>query len=223
MPDINTVSQRIHKRIKKGDTRFNVNTIDFTIINRKIFFNNEYCYNKKYDFVLLKNNKIKIGLQHQHIAKNILDYVIGAGSVIIDNRGFLIYLDNQSGTFQFSRQQQNEYVNNLHEIITLTNCHIYHTDYTIATDADQMHKTEVTNRYYGADNILYDINEYKSYIQTMSVDKWNWVLSENIFDHTLYYRLNLDLQQHIGYDYLKLYRHFYTYGQYEMGRGVGFY
>ena len=221
-PSIEEYNNRIQRKIIPGDRRFNVNTFDFNIIDRRILFDNEYCYHKKYDFILLENKKIKIGLQHQHISKNIMGSVIGAGSLSVDTDGMITYLDNQSGTFQFNNNEHNDYLKILHSVVNLQNAQIFDIDYTTYRDPTKPKKVFKKNNFYKP--IIYNDELYKQYIRKISKEKIKWLLDVNKFDHKLYHQLNIDLNKLCtAEDVDKLYGHFYDYGQYEMGRCLGYY
>lgn len=212
---------RIQRKTNPGDKRFIVNTFDFTLKDRRVFFHSNYCYKKKFDYVLLDNYKIKIGLQHQHIAKNIMDSVIAAGSIIINNNGFVEYIDNQSGTFQFTAEEQQDYLSKMHTVINLQNTEIYNIDYNNDNyDPNNPIKVQADNRFH---NVVGGTTiDKENFLKEMDSDKFSWVLKENKFDHELYSIMNNDLSKMFK-DRASLYQHFYSYGQYEMGRGIGFY
>lgn len=221
MTNIGCYQQRIQRKINPGDKRFNVNTLDFDIENRRLFFHNDYCYDKKYDFILLKDNILKIGLQHQHLTTDIIDKVIGAGSIIINRDGLVVYLDNQSGTFQMTNGQQQQYIEILHEIVLLNNALIYDINYHKVYDPINPNKIKTQNRFYNP--IIYNDQEYGKYIKILSSEKWRWVLSINQFDYNLYKKLNMDLDKPQFDNQKSLYYHFKYFGQYEMGRCMGYY
>tara|TARA_B100002019_G_scaffold207167_1_gene179903 strand:- start:1759 stop:2427 length:669 start_codon:yes stop_codon:yes gene_type:complete len=218
---VGVYNYRIQRKTNPGDKRFIVNTFDFTLKDRRVFFHSDYCYKKKYDYVLLDNGKIKIGLQHQHIAKNIMDSVIAAGSLIVNNTGFVEYLDNQSGTFQFSGEEQQNYIGKLHTVLNLQNAEIYNVDYTTPNyDPQNPVRQQVDNKFYS--EIGGTTIDKLEFIKDIEMSKWKWLLTENKFDHELYAILNEDLSKMFNNKAL-LYQHFYLYGQYEMGRCIGFY
>jgi hypothetical protein len=222
MTKIELYQQRIQRKINPGDKRFTVNVLDFDIEDRRLFFHNTYCYRKKYDFILLKDNTLKIGLQHQHLSKNIMDQVIGAGSLKVNVDGLITHLDNQSGTFQFSKSQQDEYIHTINTIIKLDNAKIYDIDYSVRYDPVNPEYMEQPNPFYYP--IQYLDNKYKQHIKPINKDKFDWILKINEFDAEIYHNNNSDLQIHIQKDnYVLLLFHFITRGQYEMGRCVGFY
>jgi|TARA_B100001094_G_scaffold117628_1_gene113464 hypothetical protein len=221
-PKIEEYKKRIQRKIIPGDKRFNVNTFDFNIIDRRIFFYNAYCYYKKYDFILLDNKKIKIGLQHQHISKDIMDSVIGAGSLSIDGDGMITYLDNQSGTFQFNSEQHSNYLDILHSIVNLQNAQIFDINYTNYDDPVKPEKIFKKNNFHKP--IIYKDELYKQYLRDISKEKLKWLLDINKFDHNLYHQLNADLLKVFHSDQRQLLLdHFKAFGQYEMGRCVGYY
>jgi hypothetical protein len=222
MTNIELYQQRIQRKINPGDKRFNVNTLNFNIENRRLFFHESYCYDKKYDFILLKDNTLKIGLQHQHLSKNIMDQVIGAGSLKINREGLVIHLDNQSGTFQFSKSQQDEYIHTINTIIKLDNAKIYDIDYSVRYDPVNPKYMEQPNPFYYP--IQYLDDKYKQHIKPINKDQFDWILDINEFNTEIYYDNNSDIQKRIVKDdYVLLLFHFITRGQYEMGRCVGFY
>jgi len=222
MPKVELYQQRIQRKINPGDKRFTVNTLNFDIEDRRLFFHNSYCYDKKYDFILLKDNTLKIGLQHQHLSKNIMDQVIGAGSLKINSEGLVVHLDNQSGTFQFNNSQQNQYIYAINTIIRLDNAKIYDIDYSVRYDTVNPEYIEQINPFYSS--IQYLDDKYKQHIKPINKDKFDWILEINEFDAEIYYSNNLDLQRYmVKEDYVSLLFHFITKGQYEMGRCVGFY
>lgn len=225
MSKVEIYQQRIQRKINPGDTRFNVNDLDFTIHDRRIFFWNSYCYNKKYDFILLENNKLKIGLQHQYIAKNIMDSVIGAGSMTIDLTGYVLELDNQSGTFQFNHNQQQEYLGKIHTIVNLQFCKVYNVDYSKGYDPTETKLELVSNKFYSPIRLEQEEAEkYKLFEKEITADKFAEILKANKFDCNLYYKLNLDLAATYTINQKDfLMAHFYAKGQYERGRGVGYY
>lgn len=223
MSHIELCQQRIQRKINPGDKRFTVNVLDFDIEDRRLFFHNTYCYHKKYDFILLKDNTLKIGLQHQYLSKNIMDQVIGAGSLKVNADGLITHLDNQSGTFQFSKKQQNEYLYIIHKIIRLDNAKIYDIDYSVVHDPVNPKYIEQINPFYYP--IQYLDNKYKQHIKPINKDQFDWILDINEFNAEIYYDNNSDLQERgvVKDDYVVLLFHFITRGQYEMGRCVGFY
>lgn len=212
---------KIERKINPGDRRFVVNSLDFDIEDRRLFFHESYCYDKKYDFILLKDNTLKIGLQHQHLSKNIIDQVMGAGSLKVNIDGLITHLDNQSGTFQFNKQQQDEYIHTINTIIKLHNAKIYDIDYSITYDPINPDYMEQDNPFYYP--IEYSDNQYKRYLKQINKNKFECILDINKFDHELYHELNTDIEKHIDKnDYVSLLLHFIKSGQYEMGRCVGF-
>jgi len=222
MSKIELYQQRIQRKINPGDKRFNVNTIDFTIKDGRLYFHNSYCYNKKYDFILLDNHTLKIGLQHQHLSKGIMDCVIGAGTIVIDKNGLITYLDNQSGTFQFTCHEQQDYLVVLNAILNIQNLLVYDVDYTIPYDPVKPTINQAENRYYNPKQ--YSDNIADEYLQDMSLEKWRWVQHQNQFDPILYFYLNEDIKG--NWDMFKkerLYYHFGNWGQYERGRCMGYY
>lgn len=225
MSKVEIYQHRIQRKINPGDTRFNVNDLDFTIYDRRIFFWNSYCYNKKYDFILLENDKFKIGLQHQYIANNIMDSVIGAGSITIDPTGYVLEIDNQSGTFQFNHNQQQEYLGKIHTIVNLQFCKVYNIDYSKEYDPTKPALEPVKNRFYNPIQLEKEEGEkYRLFEKEITTDKFREILKANKFDYDLYYKLNLDLAQTYTINQQDLLiDHFYTHGQYERGRGVGYY
>ena len=224
MSELEKRKLRIQQKINPGDTRFNANTLDFVIDNKSLFFYNTYCYNKKYDFALSQDMDLRIGIQHQHLTKDRLGEIIAAGSIIIDSFGDVIYLDNQSGTFQFRKEEQEEYLKLIESLVSLHNCRIYDIDYSLKHDPVNPFKTEVENIYYDPNKYDKDTEKHKKYIKPISKDKWEWVLLQNKFNHKLYHQLNEDLNKLYTVEHRdELYTHFYNHGQYEVGRGVGFY
>lgn len=222
MSELEKRQLRIQKKINPGDTKFNVNTFEFTIDNKNLFFHNDYCYNKKYDFVLSEDMNLTIGIQHQHLAKDRLNEIIAAGSIIIDLSGSIIYLDNQSGTFQFNKKTQNEYLKLMESLVSLCNCKVYDIDYSSRHDPIYPDKTKIEHKYYKPKQS--DFQKYTEYIKPMDKHKWHWVLNENDFNHKLYHQLNEDLNQLYAEEQEEaLYTHFYNHGQYEVGRAIGFY
>ncbi len=213
--------QRIQQKTNPGDVKYNYNTLDITICDNKIFFDNKYCYNKKYDFILFDDHTIAIGLQHQHLSANHLDTVIGAGTIAINTLGNIIYIDNQSGTFQFTKEQQDDYLKIINRISNLALCKIHHINYI---DPHKSTLTSIDNHFHPPKNPNYiSTSYYERFLKTMSDDKWKWLLSINDFDWQIYCALNQDIQHKFGFDKRKALHHFYMFGQYERGRAVGYY
>lgn len=222
MSKIEIYQQRIQKKINPGDIKFNVNTIDFTIFDKRIFFHNLWCYNKKYDYVLLKNNTLKIGIQHQHISKNLLEQVIAAGSILVDIDGIILHIDNQSGTFQFSEQQQQSYLDRLHSIVQLDYCDVYSVDYK------QYNPIEPTlrlcyNKFRKNINRDCFLDLHKKFLKDIDREKWMLVLEWNNFDWEKYYNMNEDLHTYFNKNKKQVMEHFGMFGQYERGRAIGYY
>ena len=148
--------------------------------------------------------------------------VIGAGSLSVDTDGMITYLDNQSGTFQFNNNEHNDYLKILHSVVNLQNAQIFDIDYTTYRDPTKPKKVFKKNNFYKP--IIYNDELYKQYIRKISKEKIKWLLDVNKFDHKLYHQLNIDLNKLCtAEDVDKLYGHFYDYGQYEMGRCLGYY
>lgn len=214
--------QRIQRKINSGDIKFNVNTIDFTIFDKRIFFHNLWCYNKKYDYILLQNNTLRIGIQHQHISENLLDQVIAAGSILVDTDGTILYLDNQSGTFQFSKQEQESYLDRLNFIVKLDYCDVYSVNYKEYNPTEPIlelcYNKFRKNTYR---NCFLDLHQ--KFLKDIDREKWMLVLEWNNFDWEKYYDMNEDLHTYFNKNKKQVMEHFGMFGQYERGRAVGYY
>jgi len=97
-PPSNIITKKIFIVIKK-----NCHINNFNIKNKKILLDYNYK-NFTYDFVINKNNELKLGCKHNYLA----DYdawVFGAGRIKIDEFGNVLEIDNFSGHFLPTEKQ----------------------------------------------------------------------------------------------------------------------
>lgn len=72
--------------------------IKYRILNKKIILNKKHA-NKLLDFIIDEKFNIVLGHYHLYLSNN-KDYVYGAGRIMIDELGFVSYLDNHSGHYK---------------------------------------------------------------------------------------------------------------------------
>ncbi len=71
---------------------------NFKIFDGKIVFDYKEFFNKNLDFVIDKNKTLKIGLGHEFLGKH--DEVYSAGTVFVNNYGYVVELTNRSGHYR---------------------------------------------------------------------------------------------------------------------------
>lgn len=199
--------------------RYSNNLLDTINTNKKIFFNQSvFCYNKKLDFILHKNKKIFIGLKHQFISKEsniIKDDVVMAGSLIIDLSGYIIYLDNQSGTYKFDKHKLKNSLDSLNELVDMKHCCIFFVE-------NYESKKTVNNKYFIENSKPYTNNRlHLDYLTDKNTSvRDHWILQANNFDAHKYIDLNEDLlmNKYIKNNTDMATLHFLKFGQYEYGR-----
>lgn len=198
--------------------RYANNLLDISNVNKKIFFHqSSFCYNKKLDFILDNNKKIFIGLKHKFITEQsdiTTDNVVMAGSIVVDLNGDVIYLDNQSGTYQFDEYTLKNSLDLLNKIIVINRC-------SISSIAKDKTETYIYNKYFTESNKPnINNNAYQRYLKTYGMFRDNWILKANEFQAEKYISLNKDLSAnaHIKYKPEKAKIHFLKFGQYEYGR-----
>ena len=198
--------------------RFSNNLLDISNVDKKIFFHqSSFCYNKKLDFILDNNKKIFIGLKHKFITEQsdtITENVVMAGSIVVDLNGDVIYLDNQSGTYQFDEHTLKNCLDLINKIIIISHCSIF-------SITDNKTKTYISNKYFTEPSEPDTNNNlYKTYLKTYDMFKDDWILRANEFQAEKYISLNEDLftNPYIKYKPEKAKIHFLKFGQYEYGR-----
>lgn len=77
--------------------------IKHRILNKKIILNKKHT-NKLLDFIIDEKYNIALGHYHLYLSNN-KDYVYGAGRVMINESGFISYLDNHSGHYRPSYEE----------------------------------------------------------------------------------------------------------------------
>ncbi len=203
----------------QAEYRYSNNLLDISNINKKIFFHqSSFCYNKKLDFILHKNKKIFIGLKHEFISKEskiTKDDVVMAGSIVIDISGYVVYLDNQSGTYRFDEDKLKHSLNSLNELIDIKHCSIFFVE-------NDKSKKVVNNKYFIDNSKPYVNNKlYLDYLTNKDTSiRDNWILQENNFNADKYIDFNKDLlmNNHIRTNTDMATLHFLKFGQYEAGR-----
>tara|TARA_B100001778_G_scaffold322767_1_gene315416 strand:- start:1972 stop:2604 length:633 start_codon:yes stop_codon:yes gene_type:complete len=198
--------------------RYSNNFLDISNINKKIFFHqSSFCYNKKLDFILDNNKKIFIGLKHKFITEQsdtITENVVMAGSIVVDLSGDAIYLDNQSGTYQFDEHALKNCLDLINKIIAINHC-------SICSITKNKTETYIYNKYFTESNKPnINNNVYQRYLKKYGMSRDNWILKANEFQAEKYIRLNKDLftNPHIKHKPDKAKIHFLKFGQYEQGR-----
>lgn len=74
--------------------------IDFSInsLNKIVFQYNNF-FNQQIDYVITPEKEFRLGIGHLKISDK-SDFLIGAGRIIVNNYGYIIYIDNKSGHYR---------------------------------------------------------------------------------------------------------------------------